>query len=185
MIRRMLLLALVLVVSCEPARSQRPLSDPSTAKVDARLVGAWSGKIDQRAVFLHFSAHKDGQMDVVLVGEDDNDGAGVLHYQGHETLADGAIYLNLRQKTFTDPYAEKFTLGADWIFAKVELSKDGKLTIAWMDEKPVRDAIAAGTLKGNDRTIDDEPAKILAFIKGADAKKLWSPLAASFRRVKP
>lgn len=175
-------LALILfLASCDPAETTKPLSDPKAATVDARLVGTWVGKMDKRPVYLHVSAHVDGQMDFVLVGETDTRGAAVMHYQGHETVKDGATYLSLRAKSFPNPLADEFVLAPNYITVKLELGKD--LTLSWMDDKPVAAAIAAGTLKGEKARIDDDPEKIFAFIKTSDAKKLWQPLATTFKKT--
>lgn len=186
---RVFSLACLVLLCCDAARSKRPLTDPASAKLDPRLIGDWSSKFEGKGANLHLVGHSGGQMDLVLVVETDKEGAAVLHYQGHESVIDGATYLNLRAKRFADPLKDDFTLSPEFIFVKVELAKDGSLRLSWMSDKPVDAAIQAGKLKGSvtpngPPTIDDEPANILAFIKSADPKTLWTPLAGVFRRVK-
>jgi hypothetical protein len=182
-----------LAMSCEPVRSKNPLSDPSGAKVDPKLVGLWTARVDGKPMFLHVVPHPDGQMDLLLVG-DSTHGAASLHYQGHLTEALGAKLLSLRGKTIPNPLEEKFELAPDWIFARYELRRDGSMALSWMDDEAPRKAIEAGVLsgrvaKGNPVRIEDESAKILAFIqaesasKPAAASKLWVAMA-TFRRVK-
>lgn len=184
---RSLTLLAVLALSCEPIHSARPLSDPASAKADARLQGLWEATVDGKPMFLHVVPHPDGQMDLVLVG-DAKHGAATLHYQGHATEHESARYLSLRAKSIPDPMREKYDLAPGWIFAKYELAKDGALTLSWMDEELPAKAIEAGTLggkapKGAKAEIDDEPAKIFAFIKSADRAKLWVSLAR-FQKMK-
>lgn len=183
---RFLLAAFVLIAaSCDPATSDKPLSDVKSAKIDGRILGAWRGTLDKRAVYLHVSAHKDGnQMDLVLVGETDGQGNAVMHYQGHATVVGANTYLSLRAKSFPNPLTDDYVLAPQYIFVKVDVAKDGGVSLAWMDDKPVSEAIAAGKLKGTKSTIADDADNIIAFIAASDPKILWSPLATTFRKMR-
>ncbi len=154
-------LAGLTLASCEPPRADHPLSDPHSAKLDARLVGMWSGhttnKSDSKSgndksqkedvvdvLVMPVTDATDanskgapGQFDLVLVGHDSH-GAEVITFRGFATQLGGKSYLNLREKSFSGAYASKTTFTDHYIFARYELGKDGALTLFTMDETPVK-----------------------------------------------
>jgi hypothetical protein len=184
-----LLLALGLA-ACNQVRSQKPLSDPATARVDEWLVGTWTGVLDDRPFSVHVMGHKDGQLDVVIVSDRGGTGAQVLLYQGHETVHEGVHYLSVREKTFKEPLGEEYTLAPRWIFARLDRTKDGGLKLSWLNGDLVIDAIESGAIKGKAPTggepiIEDDPAKILTFIAKSDPTRLWKPLKTTLRKFEP
>ncbi len=168
-------------MSCTPARSRTPLSDPAKAKLDPQLTGTWRAVKDGHEIYVHVFGYDSGQFDLVLVGDNGKDGAGVLHYQGH--VSEGG-YLNLREKTFADPTADPFELSKTWLLGRYDIGADGTLVLSWMGDELVGEAIAAGKLAGAGKEINDKPAAILAFIKRSDAKALWTPLDMKFTKLK-
>ena len=58
---------LALILSACVPESVHPLSDPTQAKVDVRLVGLWSARMDKEDAFLHFIPRSDGWTEIVMV----------------------------------------------------------------------------------------------------------------------
>ena len=56
------LLGVPLLLSCAPPKSDHPLSDPATARIDTRLEGAWVGRAFGEAdetAWIHFARAND------------------------------------------------------------------------------------------------------------------------------
>lgn len=174
----------LLVASCEPPRSAKPIG--AQAPFDARLAGVWAARLDGGSEALLQIAPHPGGADLLLSGTDES-GLVTMHFDVTAGAAGGIHYLNLREKHFASVFSDKFELGADYLFSKYELSTSGALTIWYMDDEVAKQAIEAGTLAGTTGPdfvrITDEPAKILELVAKADPAKLWSKLA-TFRHVK-
>lgn len=182
-----LLVALSLaVVSCGPPRSSHPLSDPAAAKPDPRLVGLWTGLVNGSKATLQVFAKTGASLDLVLVGDDGEKGAAVLTFDAFPSALGGKTYLNLRAKTF-HAWADGFDLSPDYIFARYELTKDGALSLAVMDDAPVKKAVAAKTLAGtvadDDVTLSASTKDLAEFVRTAKPDELFSSFG-TFRRVK-
>jgi hypothetical protein len=190
MSRPLLLVAAVLLAtlgSCKPPRSHHPLSDPAQAKADTRLPGLWSGKTpDGEAAFLYVVQRSGALVDLVLLGDDGDKGAAVLHYDAFPTVLDGKGYLNLRRRSFKGEYGEGPQVDSEYIFARYQVSRDGTLTLAVMEDDPVEEAVKAGTLEGK---IEDGEVALSAdsdhladFVRRSDGAKLFRTVA-TFKRV--
>ena len=182
---RIALVALALA-SCSPPESPNPLSDPATAKADKRLDGIFVGRLGDTDGMVRLVPKEGARFDLVLVVDDSPKGAVVLTYDAFPTALAGKTYLNLRRKTFTDTYAEKFELSPDYIFARYEFDKSGALTLWTMDSSPVSAAVKEGKLKGK----EGDPVKLTAsteelaaFVSAAKPDELWHPFG-TFKKVK-
>ncbi|MEE8516848.1 MAG: hypothetical protein V3T02_09450, partial [Alphaproteobacteria bacterium] len=67
---------LVLALAACVPETVHPLADPAQAKVDSRLIGLWSARIDNEDVFLHFIPRSDGWTEIVTVSYRNNREAG-------------------------------------------------------------------------------------------------------------
>jgi hypothetical protein len=187
------LAAVVLAVAgalptCEPPKSHHPLTDPSKAKVDARLNGLWS-EVRERGgdgMMLHFFPKGDTGWDIVLVGSDGEKGVGLMVFDAFPSSIGGQRYFNLRVKTFRGVYAEHAVVSSDYMFAKYALGKGGALTLWIMDADPVEVAIKAGNLQGvgegTKTMILDTSEEIAKFVQAADSAKLFRQFG-TFRKV--
>ncbi len=170
------LVAAIGFVSCEPPKSQNPLSDPKGAKADLRLAGLWAGHMNKDVDYIVFAPREDQMMDLVLIGQDSKDGAFTMHYEFYPTTIDGKDYMNLRSKFFPDPDSEKFVLSPTFFFARYEISKDGILSLWPMSDDEVKKAITNEKLEGNVDAIPmitADSAKLSEFIKNADPEELF------------
>jgi hypothetical protein len=168
---------LLALVSCNPPRSDHPLSDPTQAKIDAKLVGSWRGAKDGDPVYFHVMEKEAGQFDAVLIGQDKKKGAVVLTFEGFSTELNGKRYLNLRPKKAKDDYGEAWDVAPRWLFAMYSVT-NGALTLSLMDDEPVKAAVSSGKLKGriegDDVVLTEETPKLAEFVRGADSAKLFS-----------
>ncbi|MBS2024175.1 MAG: hypothetical protein JST92_17370 [Deltaproteobacteria bacterium] len=178
-------LALVLT-SCVPPESAHPLSAPESAKADKRLSGLFTSHLDGVLVTLELVPKTGALVDLVLTGTDKDKGASVLAFEAFPTMLAGKSYLNLRAKTFKGPYADGAEVAEKYIFAKYEFGKDGALTLAIMEEEPVKAAIDAKKLAGTagERALQltASSEELAAFVQGADAKVLFRKFAV-FRKI--
>lgn len=182
---RIALVALALA-SCSPPESSNPLSDPAAAKADKRLDGIFTGRLGDTDGMLRLVPKTGPYFDLVLVVDDSPKGAVVLTYEAFPTALAGKSYLNLRRKTFTDTYAEKYELSATYIFVKYEVDKAGAVKLWTMDDDLVEDAVEAGTLKGtrgDPVQLSASTEELAAFVSAADTDKLFRPFG-TFKKVK-
>ncbi len=182
----LLLAVIALVASCEPPRSKNPLSDPATAKRDERIFGTWAGRVgDKSDVTLTVLARRGATFDLVILGDDHDNGAVVLAFEGFPSVIGGKSYFNLRSKSFTGDYGEKSHVAECWIFARYEVGTDGVLTLFDMEEDPARAAILAGKLEGKIESgqveLTGASTKLAAFVATSDASKLFTKFG-TFKR---
>jgi hypothetical protein len=174
------LCGVILIASCGPPRSDNPLSDPSKAKMDPKLVGRWSGTKDKQPVFFQVSEKENGVFDAVLVAQDEKKGAVVLTFEGFSTELNGKRYMNLRPKTATDDYGEHWDVKPRYLFVLYSVA-NGALSLSLMDEELMKAAVAGGKLKGrldgDDLILTEETAKLAEFVSKADSAKLFQPFA--------
>jgi hypothetical protein len=176
------LVALLVLAACEPPESDHPLSDPASAKPDPRLAGHFFGRVNDADCFVHVVPAAGASVDLVMVVNEKDKGAFVLHWQGFSTTVGGKTYLNLQRKTFPDRYGEKFDLSPGYIFARYSVAKDGSLTLWSMEEDAVKRALKAvdGEIKNDNVLLHAPSARLAAFVEKEE--KLFK-LFGSFRRV--
>jgi hypothetical protein len=177
---------LLALVSCAPPRADHPLSDPKTAKVDAKLVGSWRGTKEGDVVFFHVMEKEAGLIDAVLVGTDSKKGAIVITLEGFTTELGGKKYLNLRPKTAKTEYGEGWNVSDRYLFVLYSVA-NGALSLSMMDDDIVKAAVTAGKLEGEvkdgDVVLTSDTPKLAEFVKGADSAKLFK-LFATFKPVR-
>jgi hypothetical protein len=175
-----LVLLAALLFSCEPTRSTNPLSDPATAKADARLTGLWTGTVkDGDVATLEILPHgKGAAIDFVLIGDDGDKGAFVIQFDAFPSVIGGKSYLNLRPKIaqgeFGDPAAKVSDL---YLFARYEVAKNGDLTLWTTKDEVMKDAVTSKALEGtvdhDDVKLSESTAKLSAWVEKAP-ETLWN-----------
>jgi hypothetical protein len=180
-------LALLLLSGCLP-ESRNPIAPPTAAVADARVLGIWVAQIEDEVVYLHILQDKENIYDVVSVSHrPDGSGATDL-YEGYIVKIGDRPFANLQPVGDTD--AEGNEPAPAYFFASYELEGSDQLTVRYLAEQPLIDAIAAGKLTGEvtedqlgrNILLTDEPARIAAFLAAADPATLFDQ-TMTFRRV--
>lgn len=178
---------LALILSACVPESVHPLSDPEQAKVDARLVGLWSARMDGEDAFLHFIPRSDGWTEIVMVSyRNDREAGEWLVFRMFASRIDGRDYMNVR---FIAEAGEK-SASKRFFLARYQLSQDDALTIWSMSEPAVESAIKAG-LKGSvkkgqfddDIVIEAEAAELAEFLRRGNIEALFGNKIGPFRRI--
>ena len=171
--------------------SNRPLSDPHQAKIDERTVGTWRAIIKEKTYYLHIGTGnivgQSNWMELVLV----NPGEKPTFYLHHKigfpsnvgensffNIANLSVLISqLRGSTTEDLMS---SVGR-WDIFKYELTED-YLDVWAPDQKFVREAIKAGTIKGTDASVDDSTENLIHFIESSAPKLFVSKVRST--RVK-
>ncbi len=179
-------LSLLLLAACVP-RSMHPLSDPELARVDTRLVGLWSARIEEDDVYLHFVPRADGWTEVVSVSYNtDRAGGDWLVFRMVATRIDGRDFMSLKfiAEANERAHSEFFHL------ARYRLSRDGELTIWTMPQEAAAKAIQAGLAGkirkgrfGDDVLLTATTTDLASYLSRAGDGSLFSNRLAVFRRV--
>jgi hypothetical protein len=176
---------LMVLAACEPPDSKNPLSDPAAAKPDPRLTGLWISHKNNEDSYLHVVPGKGATVDLVLVVPDKDKGAATLHFTAFPSVIGGKSYLNLRKKSFTDKWSDHFEVSPTYFFVRYSFAKDGALSLAYMDDDVVKQAIAAKSLAGEISPavkITADSAALAGFIQKSTDPKLFSELETPFRK---
>lgn len=143
------LLIVIGAASCVP-ETEALLSDPSSAKVDQRLLGDWSAKDKSERVEVTFRRRDDGTMD--LFWNEFKPGKILpttsVHYRAWRTDIGGHSYLNL---SLVAPRDKEHM--ARWTLASYEIGKGGALVFYVLDGKKLEKLIKAGALRGRLGTV--------------------------------
>ncbi len=187
-----LLIFSLILTGCVP-ESENPLSDPSSATIDKRLLGVWVGKMtDESAVqYVHFVEAEKSITEVVLISHQEKRGAGVSSYKMFPTKIGKNQYMSvmpLAPEDENDPEVGK-TQDPHYIFARFDISDKGVLKIWVMMDKEAREAVKKKKLKGKiaksyvdgDVLITDTRENIIKFIE-ADHKTDIFELMFTFKR---
>lgn len=148
---------LCIISACVP-RSERPLSDPATARPDPRLLGTWIGRnVDgEGPVWLHFVEGEKFATEIVMVCPEAGKGADTSFYVMHPTLTVRHSYMNVRSFVPTNLLSLK--VGEDlkypkpegYLLCKYEITSEGILKI-WLLNEDIGEAIQQGRIKGEVR----------------------------------
>lgn len=178
--------AALILSACVP-ESVHPLSDPTQAKVDVRLVGLWSARKDDGDSFLHFIPRSDGWTDIVMVSYRDGRAAGDWSvFRMFPSRIDGRDYMNVR---FVAEAAERAE-SKHFVLARYHLSRDDVLTIWSMSGPAGRSAIEAGlegsirkSAFGDDVLIEAKSEDLVEFLRRGNIEELFDNTVGPFRRI--
>ena len=178
---------LALILSACLPESVHPLSDPAQAKVDARLVGLWSARMDDEDAFLHFIPGSDGWTEIVMVSYRNGREAGEWSaFRMFPSRIDGRDYMNVRVVAEAAERSESKL----FVLARYHLSQDGALTIWSMSGLAGRSAIKAGlegsvrkSAFGDDILIEAKSAELVEFLRRSDIEELFDNMIGPFRRI--
>ena len=170
-----LLALFLLAAQCGPPESVHPLSDPSQAKPDLRLVGKWVG-VEQGAESrenLIFESVDEHWMRVRILDEGERE----KPIPTFVTELDGKTYLNLEDDS-DDPNSP----GKGYLIVHYELAADGTMRVGLMDEKFIGRCITEGRLQGTIRgegdsrsvRITESTERLVEFVRNTPAEELFS-----------
>ncbi len=161
--------------------SNCPLSDPRQAAIDERPVGTWRAVINDKTYYLHAGTGnivgQSNWMELVLVHPGEKP-AFYLHHKIGFTCTIGEMnFFNVANMSIPIPQLrgstpEKLTSAVvRYDIFRYDVAED-QLDVWPADQKFVRAAIEAGTIKGSGATIDDTRENLIRFIESS-AAKLW------------
>ena len=161
--------------------SNRPLSDPSQAKIDERPVGTWQAVLDGKTYFLHAGTGnivgQSNWMELVLVHPGEKPSFYLHHKIGFactigETSFFNVANLSVLISQLRDSKPEELTSSVErYDIFKYDVTED-YLDVWPADQNFVREAIEAGKIKGSGTTIDDTTENLIRFIESS-TEKLW------------
>lgn len=161
--------------------SLRPLSDPQQAKIENRAVGTWRATINTNQYYLHAGTGnivgKSDWMELVLVHPGAKPAFYVHHKIGFISVIGGQNYFNVANLSVLPTQLrgskpEELAAAVErYDILKYEVNGD-TLNVWAADQKFVKAAIEAGTIKGNGATIDDSTENLIRFIESSPPA-LW------------
>jgi len=190
-----------------PLTSVNPLSDPQNAKYDKRLGGAWqSVSPDGGLEFIHFGKDDEKKTQMVIIEHMNSGKIDLSTLTVFPTIINGKGYLNVNVEDLFEEFSEDIS---GYIFMKYELLDKDTLTLSFLEEKPIVEAIKSGKLEGEityekkdikkgdegdsskqnkKKTIkcaklSDSSDNILKYIQSVDPDKLF-PKPIELRRIK-
>jgi hypothetical protein len=180
-------IALLLLAGCLP-ESRNPIAPPTAAVADPRVLGLWVTQIEDEVVYLHILQDKENIYDLTSVSHRPDGGGATDLYEGYVVKVGERAFANLQPVSEADGEGEDPTPA--YFFVSYEIEGNDQLTVRYLAEQPLIDAIAAGKLTGEvtqdqlgrNILLTDEPARIAAFLAAADPASLFDQ-TMTFRRV--
>ncbi len=130
----------VLLTGCLPY-ADHPLTDAGAQKNDPSVFGTWYWQDEHETGFVHIGTDETaGSLRVVMVDLDDDGSLDVSEFSGHTSSLEGNAYLNLK---WLRPEGK-----ATGFFLVKYRATEAALAIAIASEEVFRDAVEAGSLKG-------------------------------------
>ncbi len=178
-------LGFMVLLSCGPPVSKKPLTPAAKAVADKALLGHWRGQVagepgeDAKAVTLDVVVKAGGVMTFTLPPDTKNDRP--LVFEGHVSEVGPLHLLNLSDHTDPKDPADEF------ILVRYEVDRAGALTVWMLSEAPLEKAIKSGALKGTfegsppSAVITDEPANTVAFLRKGKPAELFEKFAVFHR----
>jgi hypothetical protein len=185
-------LAALFVAACLPVTTTNPVGSTVGFKADPALIGLWKGHSedsDDQDSYFYFLRNEDGSITAILItpGKDADDwGTFTL-----ETATLGPNHLmNVREGLKNGkPNDEELAKANIPMLYRIE--RDGKLTLALLDDEAAAAAVKAGKIQGTiepgtsgDVRITAEPAAQDAFFATKEGAALFSKKLVTLTRVK-
>ena len=187
-----LALAALFVAACLPVTTTNPVGSTVGFKPDPALIGLWKGHgedADDQDGYFYFLRNEDGSITAILItpGKDMDDwGTFTL-----ETATLGPNHLmNVREGLKNGkPNDEELAKANIPMLYRIE--RDGKLTLALLDDEATAAAVRAGKIQGTiepgtsgDVHITAEPAEQDAFFATREGAALFGKKLVTLTRVK-
>lgn len=166
-----------------------PLGDPQTATADPRLVGEWSGTMNDEPASLTVTAGEGAMLNFRVVITDSEGKKDWVLLDGFPAQIKQRSYMNVkfreeRDKVY-DPNEQNFYV------CRYVLAADGTLTVWTMAEQPVVDAIAEGRINGSvdggkdnrNIHITDSNLMLAEFVENSNPDIVFGHKLAAFSRA--
>lgn len=186
-----LILAAALTLSACLPDSINPLGDPQSAAPDPRLVGNWSGTMNDEPATLAVTAGEGAKLDFRVVTQGAEGKEDWVKLSGFPATLKNQTYINVKFIEETDKVYDPGE--QNYYVCRYVLTDDGTLTVWTMAEQPVVDAIAAGRINGSvdgskenrNIHITDSNVVLADFLGSANLDHLFSNKFAVFQRAAP
>ncbi|GEM_PF-5918613 len=183
--RRLLCLALSLLLAACGVESDNPIAPPEKTIADTRLEGVW--KSVNSDDYLHFATQQHSQgMDFVVV--EHGKGLKVSRFLALPTVIGGVHFFSMIDTQKERGKKQRYA------FMRYAVSSENVLSLWGINQEAVERAIKTGRLKGkihvnskdkNDRDaiITDSSENIAKFIGSQDARKLFDSPPTKYRKI--
>lgn len=177
--RAWLVLLLALPTGCLP-ESHEPVTPVDQAVEEPGLIGLWGAAIEDGAVYVHVRRGEGPALQVVMISQEPDGSGEVDTYDAHVSAVGQARFVNLIESGSATSNAISGST-APYLLVGYELPSADLLTIKFLGEQPVADAIARGDLTGEmddagegvSIVITDKSERIAAFLASADPATLF------------
>jgi hypothetical protein len=142
---------IAVLVGCEPAEFENPLSDPRSAEVDENLIGVWTTAPDSvngggGYESIHFNQVGDKLLEVVWIDPDAR--PIVTVFKGFVTRIGDDTYLNVQFRIPRNLQKEEIEYRSGYYIVNYEVSADHILRLAYFDDHKAKTLIQEGKLEG-------------------------------------
>ncbi len=160
--------------------SKSPLSDPQQVIADQRTVGTWRGTVRGQLYYLHVgpTASITGEsnwLELILVNPGNKPAIYLNHKIGFFTTIGDQTFFNAANLSVRitqlrgSTVEELLSSVARFDIFKYDVTED-TLDVWAADQKFVKEAIAAGKIKGSGATIDDTTENVARFVEESGPK---------------
>jgi hypothetical protein len=170
--------------------SINPLGDPARATPDSRLVGRWTGTMNEQRAALAVTAGEGTALRFRVETTDQEGKTEWVVLDGLPAVAKKQTYMNVKfreeENKVYDPATENYYI------LRYAVSKDGLGLDVWaMAEAMVVDAIAGGRINGmadpagavRNVHITDSTVAVRDFVENSNPERVFGEKFASFRRA--
>ncbi len=185
-------LAALFVAACLPVTTKNPVGSSAGFKPDPALIGLWKGHgedEDDQDGYFYFLRNEDGSITAILITpgkETDDWGTFTL-----QTATLGANHLMNVHEGLKNGQPNDEELAKANIPLLYRVERDGKLTLALLDDEAAAAAVKAGKIQGTiepgtsgDVRITAEPAAQDAFFATKEGAALFSKKLVTLTRVR-
>jgi hypothetical protein len=186
---RAVVLAFVLALAACVPTSRHPLTAPQDAVKDGRLIGLWTGMVDDERVYFHFIDKGDEDLHAVGASHGDGDRRGGWSAYGIRTARLGATWY-LTAEVLVEDGKSVAEEDDRYLLCRYQITASGELEVWLMSEEPVILDIEAGKIAGQvdegrfatEIELTAPSAELAAYVAAADPERVFGDLFLTLRR---